>query len=220
MKKLYKNKLVEQFEIGDIVSWDELNEKQKQYVVDNAFKWRELEHIWDWFNENIMEGYHYDIENLAEEYSTNYGIGINADKLYWQSNSQGPYPEWNLEQVFDTDYISIDEQGPEVSVEYYGRSTKVEYSALSVYYFDKEMDDWTSAYITLDELSNPEYGLSKELIDKVKSHMNAAQEFIDKVWETVNEVCTAYPDDSYIYDILDNTDTYFEIVSDTEAEPV
>ena len=100
-------------EIGDIVDFTELNEAQQNYVVQNWYKWRELDWIREFFDENIMETYHYDVEQLAKECTeklfNDFGVqlDINTDKIYWQSNSQGPYPEWKLSEIFDDCTVAV-----------------------------------------------------------------------------------------------------------------
>ena len=94
-------------EIGDIVDFTELNDAQQNYVVQNWYKWRELSWIQEMFDENIMESYRYDVEELAKATTeklfeeTGVQLEINTDEIYWQSNSQGPYPEWKFSEIFD-----------------------------------------------------------------------------------------------------------------------
>lgn len=206
----------EDYEVGDIVSWNELNDAQKEYALKNIYRMRNfavlVDEIW---SEDIMDTYHYDVEELAK----NLGItdDVNIDKLYWQSNSQGPYPEWDLSQVFDVQYVQNDDFS--IIVDFYGKSTDVKLD-LTVEYRDAE-GDWMTDYSVgdIDDIENAdEYTVPENLINQLRVIENKSQDFIDGVWSYVHDVCTSYPDDEWIDDLMSANDYGdFEILSDTKA---
>lgn len=230
MKKLHINEsneldnrvIKEDAEIGEFVTWDELNDAQRQYVLDCIESPRNYEFdklyfsLIDWFDEDIMDTYHYDVSELVSEYSS---LEIDADKLYWQSNSHGPYPEWSLDKVFNHQYIEGDDYC--VTINFYGSSTDVDVE-LTIEYKDADGDWMTEWGADIDDLSNPEYHIPQETIDSVQQIANDAQEFINKVWELIHDVCTAYPEIDWIEDTLDGNpySFTFEVMSDTEVEYV
>ena len=226
MKKLHINEsnrpLKEDAEIGEFVTWDELNDAQRQYVLDciESPSNSEFDKIYytliDWFNEDIMDDYPYGVSELVSEYSS---LEIDEDKLYWQSNSQGPYPEWDLNKVFHHQYIEGDDYC--VTINFHGRSTDVDVE-LDIEYKDEDGDWLTEWGAGIDDLSNPEYHIPQATIDKVNAIADEAQDFINKVWELVHDVCTAYPDVEWIEGTMDGNpySFNFEVVSDTEVEYV
>ena len=97
---------------GDIVTFNELNEAQKQSAIEGIWNTKGVEWVYESFNEIEMDVYRDDIKQLAVEcedaimqiigddinaYDT---VEIDTDKFYWNSNSQGPYPDWRLNEVF------------------------------------------------------------------------------------------------------------------------
>lgn len=186
----------------ELYSFSELNEAQKDYVVKNVMNTFLGETIWDFFNETMMEQYHYDVSELAREYESKisselgFDFSIDESKLYWQSNSQGPYPEWDLGQVFE-DVTLL-----EGDIGFDGRTLDV----------DKAV--WVS-----DESDDPQQ--QADLNRTADFLVEILQEFLDKVWSLINDVCQAYPDDDYIYDDLEANDYGdFVVLSETEAKPV
>lgn len=186
----------------EIYSFSELNEAQKDYVVKNVMNTFLGESIWELFNETIMEQYYYDVSELAREYeskiSSELGFDFNIDesKLYWQSNSQGPYPEWDLGQVFE-DVTLL-----EGDIGFDGRTLNV----------DKAV--WVS-----DESDDPQ---AQEDLNRTADYLaETLQGFINEVWSLINEVCQDYPDEDYIYGDLETNDFgNFVVLSETEAKPI
>lgn len=207
---------------GDIVTFNELNNTQQEYVIKNAYRWNSLDWIWEFYNEGVMDWYHDQKDEIAQKYMNEYGFDINTDKIYWQSSSQGPYPEWRLQDIFDTYYYTLNGENPEATIEFDGRSTDPsrQYS-IDLYYYDtEEYDDWVTDYgLSIEDLSNPVYNLTPEFIQGVKRTIDGAQKFIDEIWSLISDVCTSYPDDEYIRTELEDSDTDFEIIDDTKAEP-
>ena len=199
----------------EILSFDELNDAQKDYVVKHALESSLSEGIWQWFNESLMEQYHYDVEELAKQYEerldSEYNLidfKIHTDKLYWNESSQGPYPEWKFENVFDS--FTVTEEGS-IDVNFNGGGLDVDKAAYFEVYHQDENGDW----------QYDEYGDAPDATYKAQEIINVLQEFINTVWSYVNDVCTAYPDEDYIYDDLANND-YAEFIatSETEATPI
>lgn len=215
-KRLYK----EEFEYENIVTWSDLNEDQKDYVVDHVFEFGSLNWIWEFYNENLMEWYDIDKSEIVKKYEKQ-GLSINSDKMYWQDSSQGPYPEWNLGTIFDTTSVG-NSNDTFADITFSGRSTDVEYE-IDLYYFDEEEQEFIYEYsiIDIDELSDPKYHLTTEFIEEIKSKIDLAQQFIDEIWDLIYNVCTSYPDDDYIRGELDAySDDDYMIIDEYSAKPV
>ena len=175
---------------NEILRFSELTPEQQQQAVDI---FTESTTAFEWYSEDQMYWYEENLKELAYEYSKKYGLTIHEDKLYWESNSQGPYPKWDLSYVFG----DIDEES--YLIKFYGRGTDVEVDG-SIYsqdedgewYFDEEFD----------ETDAPEVA---------KPKIEAAQRFIDEVWDRIESVCRDYPDDEWCYDTLEANDYEFEV---------
>ena len=220
VKKLHikESKCLKEYNDGDIVTWEDLNEAQKNYVVEHAYEFSKLEYIWEFYNESLMDWYHEEVNELANKYAEQ-GIDINTDKIYWQSNSQGPYPEWRFEDIFDTVYVDYD--GGEVVLNIYGRGTEPTIDFDLSPYTDADGDYEYEYNLELGDLTYSDYNVPDEVVLEVEKKASAIENFVDKVWELINTVCTSYPDDEYIRGELDNyPDDDFMIISDTEAKPV
>lgn len=207
--------------IGDIVSWSDLNDEQKDYAVNYILNdypsiyWT----LREWFDDLTMEDYQYDVQELAKEYEEQYGLNIDTDKLYWQSNSQGPYPKWDLGDVFGGYTVPISDDA-EYQFNIWGRGTDVELDEQSIYYHDTENDYPGWHWATPDEYDE-EYGIPKSVYDEIDRITDGAQDFIDKVWSMIHDVCTSFPDEDWIYDALEANDYgKYEIISETEAKPL
>lgn len=187
--------------------FNELSEEQKQQAV----KWFiEKGPAQKWYDDDMMFWYEENLQELADTTSKEIGVKIHEDKLYWQSNSQGPYPEWRLDDVFgDYDEVLQDDDGSEIAfgASFYGASTDVKfediwveklgYGATGVMHFDSPSDVQDAGYpIVADYLDNV---LAK------------AQEFIDEVWRRVNEVCTTFPDETWAYETLEANNYEFRV---------
>ena len=173
--------------IINYLNFSELDDAQKEQAVE---VFRESGTAYEWYSEDQMYWYEENLKELADEYSKKYGLTIHEDKLYWQSNSQGPYPEWNLENVFDTFSWG------DLEISFWGKGTDVRYSV---------------------EQYNPETGYMEDDVDDsemsetARAVVAAAQEFIDEVWDRIESVCRDYPDDEWCYDTLEANDYEFEV---------
>lgn len=191
-----------------LLTFNELTPEQQQYVIDNCDELRPVANaVSEWFNTDIMEQYHYEVEELAKRYSDEYGLTIHYEKLYWQENSQGPYPEWSLDQVFDTYYEDL-EPGVEVSIEFDGKYTSVRaYVEINAY----DSDEYESDNVYLNDV----YTESLDLVDLPESDkdeimriVTGAQKFIDEVWQLIRDTCWETPDDDWIRDMLANNEVF------------
>jgi len=175
-------------DVNDVHYWDELTPEQQDYVIQNWSDMSKLaDTIYGWYNESIMFAYQDEKQHIADKYVNQYGLSINPDKLYWQSNSQGPYPEWELSQVFDKYQLN---DGTEIY--FYGRGLDVE----------AEADLWG------EEVESPE-------VDEVVGH---AQEYIDEMWDYINDVCQSYPDDEWVRSTIDANPDSFEFTISENGE--
>ena len=215
--KINESKSLKEYNEGDIVTWEDLNEEQKNYVVDNAYRYNKLSWIWEFYNEGIMDWYHERVAELASKYAEQ-GIDINTDKIYWQSNSQGPYPEWRFDDMIDNIYVPYEDG--EVDINIYGRGTEPDID-FDLTYTDSD-GDWAYEYnLELGDLTYSDYNVPNEVITKVEEKASTVEKFAEELWELINKVCQAYPDDEYIRGELDAyPEDDFMIISDTEARPI
>lgn len=186
----------------ELLTFNELNDAQKDYVVNNALRSSLGETIWAWFNDDVYDAYKTEVRMLAADYEDKIreeaGIDfkIDADKLYWQSNSQGPYPEWDLGEVFDS------------VTTYEGE----------IYFSGCSLDVERCMY---DELTSDDDVDAQNFYQLKMFLAETLQEFIDEVWTEIDHVCQAYPDEGWIYDMLSANDYGdFIAVDETEAKPV
>ena len=186
----------------EILTYDELSPKQQQYVVDNWANMRKLSDVlYDWFNDYIMDCYDYDKGEIANKYEKEYLFDIDSKKLYWQSNSQGPYPEWDLGRVFGT-YCGQTKSGVDYCIEFYGRGLDVQY--------DLDVDGYYDVEAEVDESD-----IDSKLNIPIKDIVDGAQSFIDEMWNLIKETCQAYPDDEWVAGTLEaNPDAFEFIVTD------
>ena len=185
----------------EIYTYDELTPEQQQYVLSNWSDMRKLaDVIYDWFDEDEMFVYNDEKQFIADKYANMYGLGINPDKAYWQSNSQGPYPEWSLDQVFDT-YCGETTTGIPYCIEFYGRGLDVQCSL--------DVDGY------YDEGEPTESDIDAKLGMPIGEIMQGAQQYIDELWQLINNVCQAYPDDEWVSQTIESNPDSFEFtVSD------
>lgn len=198
--KINKRRAITSARTLDIYTWEDLTPEQQDYVINNWSDMPKLaEVIYDWHGEDEMFVYDDEKDYIAGKFVDKYGFGINTDKIYWQSNSQGPYPEWNFEQIFDTIWGETT-TGIPWTIEFYGRGLDVQCSLESDGYADEEPEESdvdAKLGITLNEI------------------MSGAQQFIDEIWSLINDVCTSYPDDEWVRDTLDaNPDSFEFTISD------
>lgn len=200
-----------------LYTFDELNDAQQQYVVDNAYSWSALSWIYEFFDEAVMESYAERLVDLADDFAKKYGLSIDCNKVYWQSNSHGPYPEWRLDEIFEDVLVESDDAVATVSFSGRGMSPSKSYDIMLE--FKDEDGDWFTDYgLDVKHLSDYD-AVTPEFISKVENVIVGAQEFIDSAWELINDTCQQYPDEEYIHDELENSDSEFVVIDDERAKP-
>jgi hypothetical protein len=229
---------------GDIVTFNELNEAQKQSAIKNIWNTRGAGPIYNVFNEQVMEDYHLLVQELAARCNkdVNELLGgdsweINLDELYWSSNSQGPYPQWKLDKVFGG--FTIEYANPKHVVEGHSPSQNgkpavecidVNYShwsddmdasdyEMDIEYFDSAEGDWVRDYtINADGANMSSYDIPDEVLQTIKQITIELQAFLNDVWALIRETASAYPDDGWAYDLYEANDWGdFEVIDDQTA---
>lgn len=142
----------------------------------------ESDTAYQWHSEDMMEYYRSSVEMFASDLTENTGIQVDTKKLHWGSNSQGPYPEWHLSAVFG------EQDFGDYSIDFYGEST------------DIYADCYDAAG---DEMSS--------IPEDAQAKIDAAQVFMDDVWQLINEVCQSYPTEEWAYDMLEANDYEFRV---------
>lgn len=229
---------------GDVVTFNELNEAQKKSAIEGIWNTAGANWVYETFNELAMEVYRDDIKQLAAECEASIDaiLGdnkeayweIDTDKLYWNSSSQGPYPEWHLNEVFGgltitylnpthivSNYSPSQDGKPAVESvdlvwDYYSKAQDANDFTINIEYFDPVEGDWYGDY-GIDP-ADPAYGIPAEIQEKIKNIVNVLQHFLDTAWSYVHEVCSDYPDDAYAYDLYEANDWGdFEVIDDQTA---
>ena len=220
---------------NDYCTFDELNSLQQNYVVDNWYNISGLsDEVWDAFNESLWIDWDFEKQYIADEFCTipmkgneserwkgDKQLEINIDKCYWNESSQGPYPEWKLDKVFDTFYGKTGSSvNDEVEFEiHFANMTATDVKRavdIDIWYKDENGEySW-------------EYGVDAYNVDvylnddndpyNARGYINAvikqAQGFIDKFWNEVEYRCSATPDDDWVRDFLESDDYLTFKVSD------
>ena len=214
-------------------NFNALNSLEQDYIVND---WSEIgglnDTIWDEFNESIWADWNIEKQYIADEccnipkkgnqserWKGDTELGINVDKCYWNESSQGPYPEWKLDKVFDTFYgktsSSVNEE-VEFEIHFANMAAIDVKRAVDIDIWCKD-DNGEYAW---------EYGVDAYNIDVylnddndpynargyIKAVINQAQKFIDKFWNEINYRCSATPDEDWVRDYLENADyLYFKV---------
>ena len=181
------------------LNFDELSDEQK----DQAVKiFMESDTANRWFDDDMMDFYHDRVSEFAGTLYDSTGIKVDTKKLYWESSSHGPYPEWKLDEVLG-DYD--DNNG--VSASFYG-SLDAKFDTILI----EEMGDSIA-------IGNQEFYDTKEvrdagmpeIADQLDEVLAAVQAFVDAVWSEVNDVCTSYPDEEWCYGVLEANNYEFRV---------
>ena len=101
--------------ITNYLNFSELNAAQQEQAVDVAMEDDGMRQL---FDDMQMEDYKYMLDERAKEFTDKTGIEVNTDKLYWGCSSQGPYPEWGNEKVFDV------KKGPYNNVRFHSKDVE------------------------------------------------------------------------------------------------
>lgn len=164
------------------LNFDELSDEQK----DQAVRWMLDEGpAYAWYSDDAMFWYKERVNELASDLQENFDVEANTDKLYWQESSQGPYPEWKLDQVFgEQDYGGY-------SIVFYGESTTVYADC-----YDESGDEMSS------------------IPEDAQAKIDAVQQFINDVWSAVEDTCRSYPDEEWVYGALEANNYEFRVDND------
>lgn len=233
---------------GDIVTFNELNYAQKQSAIENIWNTKGAEWIYESYNEDVMDRYSFDLNELTAQYNKlisdviGQNYEIDDEQLYWNSTSQGPYPDWKFSDVFSDftiEYLNntktVSNQTPSSNGKPPVEAIDVVFSAygdkLDVWsgvsfdseYYSVEDEDWLheTAIDPGDEFTGfvADIAIPSEAVSKITRAIGYMQEYIDAVWSMVREVCTETPDYDYAYDLYETNDWGdFEIIDDQTAE--
>lgn len=189
---------------NEILRFSELTPEQQQQAVDI---FTESTTAFEWFCDDQMYIYKEQVHIDADEFTKNTGIEVDADKLYWSENSQGPYPEWRCSEVFD-EYEGTGD-GTDFSFSFDGYGREVDIGTIWVY----DEGAWDQYYDSY-ELREDGYN---EIADIVDSKLSETQEFVEEVWNLIKDVLEALPDDEWCYDTLEANDYEFEVDADGDV---
>jgi hypothetical protein len=181
------------------LNFDELSDEQK----DQAVKiFMESDTANRWFDDYMMDFYYDRVSEFAGALYDKTGIEVDTKKLYWGSSSQGPYPEWKLDEVLG-DYD--DNNG--VSASFYG-SLDAKFDTILI----EEIGDFiaTGNQEFYDTKEVRDAGMP-EIADQLDEVLAAVQAFVDAVWSEVNDVCTSYPDEEWCYGVLESDNYEFRV---------
>ena len=183
-------------------TYSELTEDEKKQAIDiaNDSSSDLYRKISSYYDEVQYWQYLEEVRNLADILETNTGISVDTESLYWQSNSQGPYPEWKLSEVFDEYNGVVD--GVDYTIKFDGSLSVEKYTYFELYINSEWIFD-----LEISEVQSIAPNVASVLNNKVQ----AAQKFIDDVWGLINDLCVYTPDDYDIISYLENCDTQFYV---------
>lgn len=229
MKKLTKKTITASSK--SIKTWDELTSEQQDSILKDWYKYLGT-YMMDWIAENASYIYEEDVSQLIEEFERAYpGLQINSDKIYWESGSQGWYPEWNVSQIFDGSYVklsateSIGIWVEEISGRRYAECC---IGLEDVWYEDDTSDgydseSWDEIKENLDhyfkEKGKP---FTQEDINLIDSYETGINDFMERLRAIIKDYTYDYfglaDDDDYIKDTMDNNPDAFEFVLDESGK--
>lgn len=204
----------EDYDDGDLsgyYSYDDLTPEQQDYAVAHWSDFSKCANtIYDWFNDDAMDWYHEDIDRIAEEYSEKYGFNINTDKMYWQSGSQGPYPDhWRNSEVFDKMYLGSAGNLTDVDLSFEGALTVEVYG-------DYYIGDQVAYGYSPSQLADN--GANEQAVQIITNIAQGAQDFVDEAWKLIESTCSSYPDDEYVRGIFEGNPTAFTFIVDENGD--
>ena len=204
----------EDYDDGDLsgyYSYDDLTPEQQDYAVAHWSDFSKCANtIYDWFNDDAMDWYHEDIDRIAEEYSEKYGFTINTDKMYWQSGSQGPYPDhWRNSEVFDKMYLGTAGNLTDVDLSFEGGLTVEVYG-------DYYIGDQVAYGYSPSQLADN--GANEQAVQIITNIAQGAQDFVDEAWKLIEDTCSSYPDEDYVRGIFEGNPNAFTFVVDENGD--
>ena len=241
MKKFTKRITASQAD-NSTVTWDELSKEQQDYVVDNYWHFSAAaDWIYEAANISARDEYEYRLTELIATYETDFpGLQINKDKIYWDSNSQGWYPEWEVNDIFHGSDVELDDRKfvfPVVDIETSDyRRRRYGYEAVEivledVFYSDienrlNETGSWTDAPweeikenldVYFKDLNEPFTQADVEYID---SYVDGIKNFYDDLCNLISDYMDYFdlPDDKeFIRGALDGASFVYELDDDGEV---
>ena len=229
MKKFTKSTITASSK--SIKTWDELTSEQQDSIIKDWDKYLG-EYMMEWIADDASDIYEYEVSQLIEEFERAYpGLQINRDKIFWNSSSQGWYPEGNVSKIFDGSYVTlsttesigiwVDETSSRRNNEYY-------IGLEDVWYEDDTSDgyyseSWDEIKENLDhyfkEKGKPFTQEDINLIDRYEAGIN---DFMDKlcaiIWGYDYDYFGLIDDNLYIKDTIDNNPDAFEFVLDESGK--
>lgn len=199
--------------IINYLNFSELDDVQKEKAVE---VFRESGTAYEWYSDEQMMMYQDQVSIDANELEITTGIHVNTDKIYWQESSQGPYPEWNLRQVFDT-YYGTTSNGIDYEIEFENGSMQRSKDTVDAYFSVYNPNDgewWTG---DLGEIDVQDEFLTDSDRKEIGDKWQAAEDFMNDVWRLIEDVCRSYPDDEWCYDTLEANDYEFEVDADGDV---
>ena len=202
------------------VTWDELSKEQQDYVVDNY--WRLSEAVASYIYEGAgivaSDDYEYKLEELIAAYETDFpGLQINKDKIYWDSNSQGWYPDWEVNDIFHGSEVELDNREfvfPVVDIETseYRRS-RYGYEAVEIVLEDVFYSDIEDRLNKTGSWTDAPWGEIKENLDVYFKDLNEPftqadvayiDSYVDGIKNFYDDLCNLISDYMDYFDLLDD----------------
>ena len=181
------------------LNFDELSEEQKQKA---ARDFASSETAYRWYSEEMSDVWSEQSKIDADEFTQATGISVNSKKLHWEESSQGPYPKWNLGDVLG-DYEAI----PGVSASFYGSLT----AKFDTIWVEEQGDFIATGYQDYGDTNELRKAGLNDIADQLDAILAKVQEFVDKIWELVEMICTSYPDEEWAYETLEANNYEFRV---------
>ena len=214
-----------------IKTWDELTSEQQDSILKDWYKYLG-EYMADWIADD--EGYIYEdrVSQLIEEFERAYpGLQINSDKISWNSNSQGWYPEWKVSQIFDGSYVKLSAaESIGIWVEEISGRRYDEYciGIEDVWYEDDTSDGyyselWDEIKEDLDHyFKDKGKPFTQEDINLIDSYETGINNFMERLCDIIRDYTYDYfglfDDDDFIKNTMDANPDAFEFVLDESGK--
>ncbi len=215
-----------------IKTWDELTSEQQDSILKDWYSYLG-ERMMNWIGDDASEIYEEEVSQLIEEFEHTYpGLRINRDKIYWDSSSQGWYPEWNVSKIFDGSYITLSSTTGSIGIwvdETSGRRNNEYYIGIEDVWYEDDTSDgyysdpWDEIKEDLDhyfeEKGKP---FTQEDIKLIDSYETGINDFMERLCDIIGEYsydCFGLlDDDDYVKDTMDNNPGAFEFVLDESGK--
>lgn len=228
MKKFTKSTITASSK--SIKTWDELTSEQQDSILKDWYKYLG-EYMMEWIADDAGIVYDDMVSQLIGEFERAYpGLQINSDKIYWNSNSQGWYPEWKVSQIFDGSYVTLSATGS-IGIwvdETSGRRHEYYIGIEDVWYEDDTYDGydsepWDEIKENLDHyFERKDKPFTQEDINLIDSYETGINDFMERLCDIIGEYNYGsfglLYDDDYIKDTMDNNPDAFEFVLDESGK--